>query len=143
MLRSLHNKLKISNLAACQTRTADFNSSSVETSHHGSLEFAVVVGVSGDTLSGSLHIQLELEHSDDNTNFSDCADADLSAAVTGSNTGTFAKIDDAAEDDAVYKVGYLGNKQYVRVVYNVTGTHTNGTPAAVVAIQGDAEVEPA
>lgn len=142
MLRSVHNKAKVSSLLIPATRTADANSSSIDVKDHGSAAILFHIGNSGDTLSGSVKIELELEHSDDNSTWSDCADADLSAAVTGTNTGTAAVIDDGAEDSLVVKVGYLGNKRYVRGVLNFTGTHTNGCPCAVLAIQGDAEVEP-
>ena len=97
--------------------------------------FVVAVGESGDTLSGTVYFLLELEHSDDGSTWTDCADADLSTSITGTNTGTFAKIDAAAEDDAAYKTSYVGNKPHVRCIVNAVGTHSNGTPIGVVAIR--------
>lgn len=122
--------------------TADQNTTAVDMKGFGDLLMNVNVGASGDTLSGSVYILLELEHSDDNVTFEDCANSDLTNYVTGLNTGTFAKIDDAAEDNLPYFVGYKGNKRYVRVVLNLVGTHTNGTPLSVTAIQGMADLKP-
>jgi hypothetical protein len=130
------------NFVKCLTaavRTADANGASVDRKGYDGVLFQWSIGVSGDTLSGSVYSELELEHSDDNSTFTDCADANLSASVTGNNTGTAAKIDDAAEDDVIVTVAYLGTKRYVRPVYNITGTHTNGTPTSCVAIQNRAK----
>ena len=142
MLRDLYSNVGPVQLLKPATYTSDQNSASVDLQNFNSCVLGAMVGASGDTLSGSVYILLELEESDDNSTWSDCADASLSAAVSGLNTGTFAKIDDAAEDEAMYFVGYKGNKRYVRVVLNVVGTHTNGTPAGLFAIKGDAEKLP-
>lgn len=122
--------------------TADADSASVDLAGYGGVTFYALVGESGDTLSGSVKIELEVEESDDDSTFTDVANADLSNSVTGTNVGTFAVIDAAAEDDAVYAVSYRGNSRYVRAVVNVTGTHTNGTPVGVLAIRTGAQHRP-
>lgn len=141
-LRDNYSTQKVTQLLTPATRTADANSSSVDTQGYDSLLLVALEGASGDTLSGSVKTEYEVEHSDDNSTWSDCADADLLHVVTGTNTGCFAVIDDAAEDDTRYITGYRGTKRYVRVVRNITGTHTNGTPCAVLAIQGHASGTP-
>lgn len=100
-----------------------------------SVMFIANVGESGDTLSGSVYLELEVEDSADNTTFADAVDADVKDTVTGTNTGTFALVDDATEDDAVYSCEYTGTERYVRPVINLTGTHTNGIPVSIIAIQ--------
>jgi hypothetical protein len=117
------------------TRTADANGATIDRQGGEDLTLVANVGVSGDTLSGSVKILLEVEHSDDGSTWTDCADADILGAVTGgATTGTFAVIDDPAEDDAVYTCAYVGGKRYVRIVDNLVGTHTNGTPISAVAL---------
>lgn len=123
--------------------TADANGASVDMLGYNSVMFLALVGETGDTLDGSNYIELELEESDDDSTFTDCADADVRDTVTGTNTGTFALINAAAEDDTLYYAQYTGSKRYVRPVINVTGTHTNGTPIGIVALQGGADVLPA
>ena len=118
-------------VAALIAPTIDVNYAACDLLHFDGCRISVHVGNSGDTLSGSVKIELEVEHSDDNSTWSDCADADLTTSVTGTNTGTFAVIDAPAEDSAIFQTEYLNSKRYVRVVLNVTGTHTNGTPIAV------------
>lgn len=139
-MRDLYNHLQVTQVLDPATLTADANSASVDTRGFDSLMFAAAVGESGDTLSGSVYLELEVEESDDNSTWTDVADADLHNSVSGNNTGTFGVIDAAAEDDAVYVTGYKGNKRYVRVVANLTGTHTNGIPVGVVAVQGHPHV---
>lgn len=114
--------------------TTDTNGATINRQGAEDVCLVAAVGQSADTLSGSVYILLEVEHSDNGSSWSDCADADLTASVTGATTGTFAKIDASNEDERCYSVGYIGGKQYVRVVINVVGTHTYGTPIGAVAL---------
>ena len=100
------------------------------------------VGVSGDTLSGSVMVELEVEESVDGITYTDVADTDLSSSVTGTNTGTFAVIDDPAEDDMEYKTEYRGSQPFCRMVANLTGTHTNGIPIGAMALTGVPNIAP-
>ncbi len=144
--RDLTNSLIYTQVKDAITVTADFNSASVDTKDLGSCFFSVNVGLSGDTLSGSVKIELEVEKSTDDSVWVDCADVDIRTAVTGTNTGTFAVIDDAAEDETLVNVevakAVFGTHQFFRVVANLTGTHTNGTPIGILAIQGEKGILP-
>jgi hypothetical protein len=114
--------------------TADGNGVAIDTQDSVGVGVVATVGVSGDTLSPTVKAELELEHSDDGVTFTDCTDDDISAPVAGTNPGTFALVDDPAEDDRIYKVNYIGPKRYIRVVANLTGTHTNGFPFSAAAV---------
>jgi len=113
--------------------TVDVNGASVDLREYDGCLITVMVGESNDTLSGSVKIELEIETSDDNSTWVDATDAVITNSVTGTNTGTFAVIDDAAEDAAVFTTAYLGREAFIRPVVNVTGTHTNGTPISISA----------
>lgn len=113
--------------------TADQDTTGVDLRGYGAVAFLVDVGNSGDTLSGSVKIELEIEESADNVTYTDAANADVLDSVTGTNTGTFAVIDAPTEDSTVFVGQYVGTARYARVVINVTGTHTNGTPIGVIA----------
>lgn len=115
------------------TLTGDANGTGVDLAGFESALVIVAVGESGDTLSGSVKVDLELEHSDDNSTWSDCAAADTVGEVSAGNFGT---IDAAAEDDACFQVAYVGGKRYIRPVINLTGTHTNGIPVGAVVVKG-------
>lgn len=135
-MRDLHNNLSVVRVLDAATITADgAGDADVDLQGYNGCEMIVVVGASGDTLSGSVKISLELEESDDDTTYTDVADADILGA-TGAGSGQFALIDDPSEDDTVYSAGYIGDKRYLRLIVNVTGTHTNGTPIGACAIRG-------
>lgn len=104
-------------------------------------EAILSVGVSGDTLSGSVKIEVKAQESDNGTDFTPCAAADVDVssnagtAVTAPDAnGIICTIDDAAEDDVVVRAGYKGGKRYFRLFPDTTGTHTNGTPMSMIGI---------
>ena len=140
--RDIYSNLNLTQLFTPAIANSDQNSGSVDTRGYDSLMLLANIGLSADSLSGANYIELEVEDSPDDSAWSDVADADLTNFVTGTNNGTFAKIDDAAEDELRYIVGYKGDKRFVRVVINFTGTHATGTPIGVSAVQGHAHQAP-
>ena len=142
MIRDFLSNLKVDQVIDPAVITADTNSTSVDMKDYNSVAFYALVGESGDTLSGSVMLELEIEDSADDTTFADAADADVRNFVAGTNDGTFAVIDAAAEDDAVFLGQYDGNERYVRCVLQITGTHTNGIPVGVIAVRTGKNVLP-
>lgn len=110
--------------------------------------FVFDIGVSGDTLSGSLKLDLKLQHADTDADGSDPEDGDFAtvtdadmivlpdSALSVAAGGEFATIDDAAEDDVVVVAAYVGDKPFVRAFVDTTGTHTTGTLVSCHAIKG-------
>jgi len=143
MLKDLQNTVHVTQVIDPAVITTDTDSDSVDLLEYYAVTFMVLVGESGDTLSGSVKIELEIEDSDDDSSFSDAADADVQGYVAGTNDGCFAVIDAAAEDDVVAIATYHGSARYARCVINVTGTHTNGTPIGAIAIRHGADYLPA
>lgn len=108
------------------------------------------VGASGDTLASGTSLALKVQHADTDADGSDPEDGDFTDVTDPQHlvldpsrgdtldeaTGVFRTIDDPAEDDVTVKVAYLGDKPFVRLVVDTTGTHTNGTPIAAFAILG-------
>jgi hypothetical protein len=93
------------------------------------------VGASGDTLSGSIFLELRVQESADNVTFTDVAAADLENTIAGV-LAQARKIDSTGLDEIVHAVGYLGSKRYIRAFVDTTGTHTNGTPCSAVVVRG-------
>lgn len=91
----------------------------------------------------------KIQHSDDDVTYEDVTDANYllthnaKAPVTApdSTTGVFLTVDNAAEDAALYAVGYIGPKQFARVVGTASNTPGN-TPYAVAALLAHANMEP-
>lgn len=114
----------------------DQDSTSADMREFDGALIVVNVGNSADTLSGSNFIELEIETSPNDSDWTDADDADLSSSVTGTNTGTFALINAPSEDTTTFTVAYIGRNAFVRLVVNFTGTHSTGTPISANIIQG-------
>lgn len=136
-MNDIFHNLKTTQISAPAVRTSTQTSSEVDMQGFGSLNVLFNLGESGDTLSGSVKWTIKLQHSD--ASGSGFADVDVADLLSDAATVV---VDSGSEDDAVYIFGYKGNKRYVRAVIAATGTHTNGTPMAISAIQGDASLHP-
>jgi hypothetical protein len=140
----LKEEVKFEVSLAPATRTSDANGASVDRlGYEGPVTFMAQLGVAGDTLSASVKIEAEVQHCDDNSTWVAAADADIETAVTGTNTGTFASVQASGNANQTYTGRYIGSKRYVRCVMNLTGTHTNGTPSAVLAAKEQPRHAPA
>lgn len=138
----LSNSISPAISLAAAVRSAAANGTGVDLQGYESATILVDVGAEGDTLSGSVYFEVSLEHSDDNSTFTDCAQADIIDGTIASG-GIFLKLDGTAGGDPdtaglIYRVGYVGGKRYVRVVLAKTGTHTNGTPLGAMVVKGHA-----
>ena len=146
MERDISNKLSpLNGFAPAAAKTADEDGAAVDRVAEpgfGAIMHVVNVGASGITLSGTDYIALELEESDDNIAWNNCANADMvtydPADLGTEGDGEFARLDAPAKADSVYKVGYNGNKRYSRLVLNFEGTHGAGTFISGMAVRGKA-----
>lgn len=145
MSRDLHNTINIFHALNPQVVTGtDTAATAVDSQGYDSVEHVVPIGTSGDTLSASVKLELVIQHGD----LSDGSDA---VAVTDKNmllspsadltSGIFQLIDANSKTQLTYKIGYRGPKRYSRVFFDFTGTHTNGTRIAALALRGDAHIE--
>lgn len=85
-------------------------------------------GISGDTLSGSVYWTIKFQECDDDATWTNIADGDLK---NGANLWI---INAAAEDPTTIIRLYRGGKRYVRIFWDSTGTHTNGTPISGICL---------
>lgn len=144
--REIFNTTKLENCIKSQVITTSTNGTSVNMADADSVTFAFNIGASGDTLSGSLYLTLKLQDSADNSTFADVTDSDsLLIAIAGTKqSGSTVVIDSSSEDEKVIEIAYKipANKQYIRPVIALTGSHSNGTPASVTAIKGNLKLSP-
>lgn len=100
--------------------------------------FIFHVGLEGSTLSGSNYWTVTMDHADDNGSGSSGTYANVAAADVQGVTpasGVVVTVDDPAEDNAIYKIGYVGGKRFVKLTIAETGTGPN-LPQSLVVIKG-------
>ena len=134
-MQDLNNNIKLVQSLAPAVRTADANGDGVDLKGFEAAAVVVDSGAEGITLSSTNKIEFELEHSDDDSTYSDVAQADVIGVTLGSG-GLFLTLDDNAESPQISEIGYVGSKRYLRVVANFSGTHGTGTPISAFVILG-------
>lgn len=106
--------------------TAEGTGLAVDTNGYQDVMMIANLGVSADTLSGSVYWTVTFQECAVTTagSFTTIAAADLQGGLPT------VLIDAAAEDPTLMVRRYLGDLRYVRILFTQTGTHTNGTPIA-------------
>lgn len=141
--RDLGHKLSIAKsiLSIVANDTTEGTGTSVDLRGYEGAQVIFNVGLSGDTLSGSVYITLSVQDSANGTT----GWADLASTKYRVDAGLLV-IDAAADDEAITAVTVLpgaGVARYIRALATFTGTHTNGTPIGAHVIRGFARKEPA
>jgi hypothetical protein len=120
-------------------KTAAGNGTGVDLQGYERATVLVDVGAEGDTLSGSVYFEVSLEESSDNSTFTDVAQASITDGTIAAG-GIFLKLDGTANGNpdsagGIFRVEYVGNSRYIRVVLAKTGTHSNGTPIGAIVVR--------
>ena len=141
-MKDLSNNINPDVSIITAVKPAEANGTGVDLQGYESATVLVDVGAEGDTLSSSVYFELSLEESDDDSTYTDVAQASI-VDGTISSGGIFLKLDGTAggnPDSAggIFRVGYVGNSRYIRVVIAKTGTHSNGTPIGAMIVRGHA-----
>lgn len=100
----------------------------VDRSGWGATRHIVVLGDSGDTLSGSLYLHLILQESDALASGYEAVstDNDVVGSMVTAASGIFGVIDAPTEDQTEFIVEYHGSKRYSRVQISQVGNHSTG-----------------
>lgn len=149
---SLHNDIKVVQHLSCAAYTATQTpSNGIDTQGFESLEFIISHGTMANAAaSPQPSWTFKLQESDSQSSgFTDVVTAtdvvvnSAKSPVTTPNasTGVFLTVDAAAEDDATYRISYIGAKRYVRVVATAADT-PGATPLAINAVLGHANIRP-
>ncbi len=150
-MRNIHSHIKVVQLLDPIVGNNDAEglpAAGLDTRGFDSVELIALLGLSGDTLSGSVKVDVIIEDSDDDTTYAPVTDTNLvlvgsdGVAAAPDSSGIVATIDDAAEDEIKIRVGYIGPKRYVQLKFDFTGTHTNGIPIAMLGILSHAHLVP-
>lgn len=140
-MHDIVNNINISQVLNPQTIQASaLNSGNIDMQGCETLAVAVMIGNIVDTLSGSVRIDVKIEHADDDGagapgTYAACTDADVLNA-TGLSSGIFVSVDAAGKELKRHVIGYRGGKRFVKVTATPVSLSTGG-PIAMLALKGN------
>jgi len=145
-MQDLTHNVEIGNSIINAVKTAGANGTGIDLQGFEEATAVVSVGAEGDTLSGSVYFEVSLEHSDDNSTFTDTVQADIVNGTIAAG-GIWLKLDGTTDGDpsttgGQWQLGYVGGKRYVRLVLAKTGTHTNGTAISGMIVKSRPRTAP-
>jgi len=140
-MNDIHSKMSVATLIGAATLSADNTPGAVDLLGFNAAEIILAIGVGGITFSGTNKIEFVLTHSDDDSTYTNVADADM-LGVSGISNGIIKSLTAAHAAAAHYRFGYKGNKRYLKLLADFSGTHGVGTPMAASVIKGQPDVAP-
>lgn len=125
--------------------SADNTPAAIDLRNYRGAEIILGVGIGGITFSGTNKIEFKLTHADDAADGSAPQAGDFTAVeakhVLGiDSVGTGGIIKALIADHpaaAVYRIGYVGNRRWIKVLADFSGTHGAATPLGVFVLRGD------
>ena len=105
-----------------------------------SVTFSLDVGIGTTAFSATNRVDFNLQDSDDNVTFANVTDAGL-VNVSGTTGGNILSVIAVPAAETITKVGYVGNKRYLKLQPVFGGTHA-GTALNVQAILGSPWIAP-
>ena len=133
-MKDLANNIKMVQSLAPAVVASDTNGSGVDLLGFESASVVVDTGAEGVTLSSSVKIDFKLEESDDDSTYTAVTSNDSVSDGAVDSNGIFLTLDDNAESPQIMTIGYLGSKRYIRVVADLTGSHSTGTAMSASVI---------
>ena len=146
-MHSIVDNIKIDQALMPQVIQATaLNSGDIDMQGAEALSVALLVGDLGDILSGSVKVDVKIEHAEDDGTgspaaYTACTDTDV-LNFTGLVSGLFLSIDDAAKEQKRHVIEYKGAKRFVKVTATPTGLVTGGE-IAMLTLKGGLTQKPA
>ena len=139
-MQDIHTGVFIDTLIANATYAADTTPVAVDLIGFNAAEIVLALGAGGITFTGTNKVEFVLTHSDDNTTYTNVTDADM-LGVSGISNGIIKALT-SAQAAAIGRFGYKGNKRYLKLQADFSGTHGTGTPIGAYVIKGEAMLAP-
>ncbi len=140
-MRDIHTYQFVATLIPVATYSADTTPTGVDLRGYDAAEIVIAQGAGGITFTSTNKIEYVLEHSDDNSTWTKCVDADV-LGVTGLTTTGIIKALTAAQTAAAFRFGYKGGRRYLRLTADFSGTHATGTILGAYLLLGEPFVAP-
>lgn len=135
-MRDMSEKLAGAVLIGAAVLAADNAPAALNLAGYNGCTIYLMIGIGGITFDDTNKIEFKLTHSDDLSSYSAVAQADIKGATVGTG-GIVKSLILAHAAAAVYEIGYVGNKQGLKLLADFSGTHGTGTPIAALAVLGN------
>jgi hypothetical protein len=146
-MHDIVNNIGVTQLLMPQTiHSSELDTGSIDTQGADIQSIVVLVGNITDTLSGSVRVDLSIQHADDDgtgnpTAFAACVDANV-LNFSGLTSGIFASVNASGLAEKRYVIDYIGGLRFVKVIATPVGL-TNGGPIAMLGLKGNLHEMPA
>lgn len=137
-MREQLSQLKVTPLIGAVAANADNTRIWVDRANYEALSILLSIGIGGITFDSTNKVEFKLYESDasDGTGATLVAEADLIGASGAGSTGILKSLVAAHAAAASYLYGYRGNKRYIGLLADFSGTHGTATPISATAIMG-------
>lgn len=140
-MRDIASNLKVVQVVGPETLAADNTPVAVDRLGYETLMFTFGVGIGGITFTNTNKIEFVMTHSDDDATYEAVTDDDVQG-VTGVTDGIVTSLKAAHAAADITKLGYIGDKRYIKVLADFGGPHGTGTPVSITAVLGGARLSP-
>lgn len=135
-MRDLYSNIEVVEAIAPEALAADNTPAAIDLQQYGSADIVIHVGVGGITFDSTNKVEFKLTHSDDDSTYA-AVDVDDVQGLDSVGTGGIIHSLTAAHAAAtVTEVGYVGNKRYLKLLAEFSGTHGTATPMSAVVVKG-------
>lgn len=143
-MRDNRSKTNIQSVLAPAVRTADVTSSAIDLAGYDAATVEIHLAAGGITFDTTNKIEFTITHCDTSGGtYDDVTDADviLPAGRSVLTGGIVKSLIAAAAAASVDRIGYIGNRRYIKVTADFSGTHGVGTGIAVSLVQDRARLK--
>jgi hypothetical protein len=140
-MKDMHSNIALASLIGNEVLDADNTPDAVDLSGVKSAEILLAIGVGGITFSGVNKIEFVLSHSDDDASYEPVTDIDM-LGVSEIADGIIMALTEEHAAPANYRYGYKGNRRYLKLLADFSGTHGAGTPIVAFVVKGSLRVVP-
>jgi len=140
-MKDLYNNIEVVSVLDPIVVSATATHTDIDLAGFNSACLLISIGLDAGTgLSATDYWTFTLKDSPDGTTYTNVETADmLDLTVT---SGVVLVVDATTEDNAIYKLGYVGGKRYLELTYTETTTGSNATPMSIVLVKGNPENSP-
>ena len=135
-MKDIHDKIEAVTVIAAEVLDADNTPSAIDRINWEAAELVLHIGAGGITFDADNKIEFKLTHSDDDSSYTAVTAYDLVGSPTVGTGGVIKSLTAAHAAATVEQFGYIGNKRYLKLLADFSGTHATGTLIYADLIKG-------